>query len=199
MDLGKNFQVKNYIQFSIGNIEDFKENIDNRSNTVINKINSDLTLKEEVRYFNEDNIPVGGGPLPPEVGETTSFKVYWVLTNNLHELREAKVEVSLPDYVSWDNKNRTSVGTVSYDGSNHKVIWQIGRLPITVYRADAEFNISITPREEDINKIMVLLSGSGISAVDNETGGFINRKTGAKTTKLEDDEIASLNSDGRVK
>jgi len=201
-DLGKNFQVKSYAQYSISNIEEVTdgedEEIDNRSNTIINKINSDLTLRGEVRYFSADNIPVGNGPIPPKVGETTSFKVYWTLTNNLHELREAQVLVKLPDYVKWDNKNRTSVGTIKYDASNREVIWQIGRLPITVYRADAEFNISITPTESDKNKIMVLLPGAIITATDSETQEIISQTINAKTTKLEDDEIANMSRDGRV-
>lgn len=194
----RSFQIKSYIQFSLGNSEEFKANLDNRSNTIINKINSDLSLKEEVRYFSADNVPVGNGPLPPKVGETTSFKVYWTLANNLHELNEAKVEVVLPEDVSWDNKNRTSVGAISYDSDSRKVIWQIGRLPITVYRADAEFNISITPTESDRNKIMVLLPEASAVAVDSETQGAIASLAKAKTTKLEDDEIAGMSSDGRV-
>ncbi|MDD5291453.1 MAG: hypothetical protein PHZ04_05135 [Patescibacteria group bacterium] len=194
----RSFQIKSYVQFSIGNSEEFKENLDNRSNTIINKINSDLSLKEEVRYFSADNVPVGNGPLPPKVGETTSFKVYWTLANNLHELNDAKVEVSLPEDVNWDNKNRASVGVVSYDSDSRKVTWQIGRLPITVYRADAEFNISITPADSDKNRIMVLLPEARVTAVDNETQGNITATAKAKTTKLEDDDIAGMSSDGRV-
>jgi len=194
----RSFQIKSYVQFSIGNSEDFEANLDNRSNMIINKINSDLSLKEEVRYFNADNVPVGNGPLPPKVGETTSFKVYWTLANNLHELNEAKVEVVLPEDVSWDNKNRTSVGAISYDSDSRKVTWQIGRLPITVYRADAEFNISITPGDSDKNKIMVILPEASAVAIDSETGADITSVVKAKTTKLEDDEIAGMSSDGRV-
>jgi len=203
MDLGKNFQVKSYAQFSIGDVSQATEegeetNNDNRSNVIINKINSDLTLKEEIRYFSEDNIPVGNGPLPPKVGEVTSFKVYWILTNNLHELREVQVVVSLPEYISWDNKNRTSVGNVFYNEESREVVWQIGRLPVTAYRSDAEFNISIRPTEDDKNTIMVLLPEATIKAIDNETGDNISKNTEAKTTKLEDDEIANINNDGRV-
>jgi len=207
IDLSKDYQVKSYVQYSVGDKEMDESLLDNkqlpekdeedmRSNTIINKINSDLKLNEQVRYFNDDNIAVGTGPLPPKVGETTSYKIYWVLTNNLHELNNLQVIVNLPNYVSWDNKNRASVGTVYYDSNNHQVIWQIGRLPITVYQASAEFNISITPNEADKNKIMVLLPGTTVEAIDNETKSSISKTTKAKTTKLEDDEIAE--SDGRV-
>lgn len=186
----KKYEIESFVQFSIGNREDFTETSDVRSNIIINKINSDLSLNEQIRYFNNDNIAVGNGPLPPKVGETTSFKVYWVLENNLHELQNTKVEVSLPDYVSWDNKNRASVGTIEYYPENHQVVWQIGRLPISVYRTDAEFNVSITPIESDRNKIIVLIPGTTVYAVDSATEAIINKTTKAKTTKLEDDDIA---------
>ena len=209
-DLAKDFQIISYSQYNISSIEKLGDistssmdtsgdDLDNRSNTIVSRINSDLKLKEEIRYFDANNMPVGTGPLPPQVGEKSSFKVYWTLNNNLHELRDVQISSILPEGVWWDEKNRTSVGNISYEEDTKKVIWQIGRLPITVFRADAEFNISITPREEDRNKIMVLSTGAKTEAVDDKTGDTIERITSAKTTKLEDDDIASLSSDGRVK
>ncbi len=210
-DLGKNFKIISYAQYNIGSIEKLGEiNIgttststleesDNRSNTITNVINSDLKLKEEIRYFDDNNMPVGLGPLPPQVGEKSSFKIYWTLNNNLHELKDVVVESVLPRGVYWDEKNRTSVGTIDYNELDNKVVWKIGRLPITVFRSDAEFNISITPNEDDRNKIIVLSTGSKVEATDAKTDDRIERTTGPKTTKLEDDEIASLSSDGRVK
>jgi uncharacterized repeat protein (TIGR01451 family) len=192
---GDKYQVESYAQFSIGNME-IKENEDAKSNTIISKINSDLELDEQVRYFNEDNIAVGSGPLPPKVGQTTSYKVYWVLTNNLHELNELTVEVPFPAYVKWDEKSRATVGNLYYDSGSNKAVWNIGRLPIDVYKVEAEFNISITPSDADADKVLVLLPGSKIRAVDSETGAAINKTGQAKTTRLEDDDIAQ--TDGRV-
>ena len=198
IDLSKEYQIKSYAQYSMGEVSN-KESAsreDTRSNTIINKINSDLRLDEQVRYFNDDNIAVGSGPLPPKVGEATSYKVYWTITNNLHELTDLQIIASLPSYVKWDNKNRASVGNIQYNSETGNVVWQIGRLPNTVYRADAEFNISITPTADDSNKIMVLLPGTIAQAIDYETKASINKTAGAKTTKLEDDDI--VESDGRV-
>ena len=218
IDASKDYQVKSYVQYSIGGLDETEEpssasadakaladkeatagkeaREDMRSNTIVNKINSDLRLDEQVRYFNDDNMAVGSGPHPPKVGETTSYKIYWVLSNNLHELNNLQVQVDLPHYVKWGNKNRASVGNLQYNSESHKVIWQIGRLPATVYRADAEFNITITPEQDDKNKIMVLLPGTIIQAIDSETKAAINKAGKAKTTKLEDDEV--VEGDGRV-
>lgn len=199
---GMQYEINSYSQYSVGELESgevLAENEDNRSNEIVNKINSDLRLVEQVLYFNEDNITVGNGPLPLRVGEKTSFKVYWAITNNLHELTEVKVEASLPDYVSWDEKNRTNVGEVRYNQEGHKVIWDVGRLPLSVFRADAEFNISVVPDNDDENTIMVLKPGSRISALDSETGDLIEKITDAKTSKLEDDEISGKTNDGVVR
>jgi hypothetical protein len=198
MDLGKDFEIKSYAQYSIGETEDEDVGEDNQSNTIVNQINSDLTLEEEVRYFNNDNIPVGTGPLPPKSGETTTFKVYWTVVNNLHELKDLEIEVKLPENVEWNNKVRASVGTIDYISEERKVVWDIGRLPVSVYRADGEFNIAITPESEDVDKILVLMPGSKATAVDTVTDEDIEVSVKPKTTKLEDDEIAQMNNDGRV-
>ncbi|MFZ4631596.1 MAG: hypothetical protein ACOYL8_00120 [Patescibacteria group bacterium] len=195
-DLGKNLSVTSYAQYGVNNKATTGE--ENKSNTIVSKINSDLSLSEEIRYFNDDNQPVGSGPLPPKVSEKTSFKVYWVIKNNLHELTDARVIFSLPDNINFDENNNTNVGQILYDAATRQVIWEIGRLPVSVYRADAEFSISLTPNETDKNKILVISSGSSISANDTETMNIITKKTSPKTTKLEDDDIAGMNNSGRV-
>jgi uncharacterized repeat protein (TIGR01451 family) len=199
---GKEFQVKSYAQFSVGQIGDEtknKEKTDNRSNAIIVKINSDLKLDEQVRYFNEDNISVGNGPLPFQAGQKTSLKVYWVLTNNLHDLTDTKVVTTLPGNVSWDGKNRTNVGTLYYDKNSNSVTWNIGRLPSSIFRADAEFSIGVVPTNGDKNTIMVIKPGSEVTATDSITGTYLKKSTGVKTTKLEDDDIAQQNNDGMVR
>ncbi|MDP2736393.1 MAG: hypothetical protein Q8O59_01255 [bacterium] len=188
IDLSKSYQAKSYVQYSI---EGKNVSQDNQSNTIINKINSDLKLSEQIRYFNDDNIAVGSGPLPPKVGQITSLKVYWAINNNLHELNDLQISVTLPANVKWDNKNRASVGSLEYDSQTNQVVWHVGRLPVMVYKADAEFNISVSPNETDRNKIMIILPGTNITAVDSETNMQIDKTLKAKTTKLEDDNMAS--------
>lgn len=190
VDLSKAYRVKSYVKYSIlGKIAVGE----NQSNTITNKINSDLNLTEQLRYFNDDNLAVGAGPFPPRVGETTSLKVYWTMSNNLHELNDLRISFKLPANVRWGDKNRSSIGEVGYDSSSNQVVWQIGRLPITVYKADAEFNLDLTPAESDRNTIMVILPGTNISAIDSETGMLINKTLKTKTSKLEDDNTAGGN------
>ena len=93
----------------------------------------------------------------------------------------------------------TDVGSLYYDNATNQVIWDIGRLPISVAQATASFNISITPVEADRNKILVLSPGSTVTAMDTVTNAIISQTTKPKTTKLEDDDIAGLSNSGIVK
>jgi hypothetical protein len=202
IDFGQNFEVESYAQFNIGNIQDFDDEdesfLDNRSNIIIQKINSNLSFQERVLYFDDNNIPVGSGPLPPVVGEKTSFRYYWNLENTLHELRDIELSLKLPEYVIWENDFNLEAGNINFDPDNNEVIWTISRWPLGIDEIESSFNVSIIPREEEHDKIMVLSNGSELEAFDVETKDLIIKNTNVKTTKLKDDPIAAFNNDGRV-
>lgn len=196
--LGKDLDVLAYTQYSVSGQKITAT--ENMSNRITNPINSDLILKEELLYFNKDNYPVGSGPLPPEVGRTTEFRVYWQLENNLHELREVKAIFDLPKNIVFVGKTETDVGRIYFSEETNQVIWEIGLLPTSKYLSKGAFSLSVSPGEDDRNKILVLSSGSKVNAIDTETNGILERKTGTKTSRLEDDEIAALmDNSGLVK
>jgi hypothetical protein len=190
-------QIDSYAYYQIGDgiIEQPKD--DQKSNSIINQLNSDFKLIESIVYFNEDNIAVGSGPLPMIVGETTNLKTYWRLNNTRHDLRDVLIEVELPDYITWGNKDQASIGQISYDQASNRVKWQIDRLPASSQEVAAEFNVAVTPRPDQINQIIILLPGSSASAIDNVTQARLELVGQAKTSRLTDDQIAQ--TDGLVK
>ncbi len=191
-------EIKSYAQFALSEAvpETTEENQTNRSNLLVLKINSDINLDEAVRYFDEDNIGVGTGPLPPKVGESTTLKVYWTVKNNLHEVGNVRVVTTLPTGVSWDFKDVTSVGSLRYDSATNQVIWDIGRLPLSVPVVKAEFSIALKPKASNYNKLMILVSGTTLTGQDSQTSFPITKELKAQTTKLEKDDIAD--TDGIV-
>lgn len=192
------FEIKSYAQFALSDssLEPNSDNQANRSNELTIKVNSDISLDEAVRYFDEDNMAVGTGPLPPKVGETTTLKVYWKIKNSLHEIGGLAVTTTLPSGVTWDGKNQTSVGVLSYDQNTNQVTWTVGRLPLSVSQISAEFSIALKPRLSDQNKLMILVAGTTLTGQDNQTSYSISKQLKAQTTKLEKDDIA--NTDGIV-
>jgi len=207
---GKDYSVKSYAQYQIGGKGEEDEDGegesgpegaatttaelepgDNQSNVIVGKINSDLSLKGKALYFNQNNVPVGTGPHPPKVGKETSYKIYWQVTNTLHELKNLEVRTTLPEHVKWNEKAAVSAGNIEYVSESREVVWHIGRLPISVQEANGEFSVSIEPTSKDKNKLMVLLSGATATATDATTEEEISDSIKAKTTKLEDDNIAT--------
>lgn len=199
-NIGSDNEIIAYSQYNLAADSEQAEEIneDRKSNTIRSLINSDLSLTEKILYFNEDNIPVGSGPLPPQVGETTSVRVFWTIKNNLHDLEDLEVNMILPAGINWSGEVNTNVGRISYDDASRLVTWRLGYLPLSVYRADAEFSLNLRPNESDRDKILVISAGSTVKAIDAVTRAEISHKTSAKTTKLEDDEIAGLSNNGRV-
>ncbi|MHB8903486.1 MAG: hypothetical protein ACYC40_00045 [Patescibacteria group bacterium] len=195
-DLGQNLSLSSYAQYSVGEKTIKKD--ENKSNIINSRINSDLNLTEKILYFDNDNNSVGSGPLPPKVGEKTGLHVFWTVKNNLHELSDTKVIFNLPSYISWDGKSTASIGKLYFDNASHKIIWEIGNLPVSTYQANADFGISLTPIEGQRDKILIISQGSTVSATDNETKDLINKKIDSKTTKLEDDEMVGLDHSGLV-
>ncbi len=191
----RNFEIKSYAQFATGGkSEDLStDNENNRSNQITIKINSDVSLDESVRYFDEDNIAVGTGPLPPQAGQITTFKVYWKIENSLHELAALKVVTKLPDYISWDSKEQTDTGTLTYNEATNEVSWIIGRMPLSARAVEAEFSIALKPKTTDRNKLLILVSGTNLSGADNQTTYNVSQTLKAQTTKLEKDDIADTN------
>ncbi|BFD24944.1 MAG: hypothetical protein JST_000260 [Candidatus Parcubacteria bacterium] len=194
--LGDKTTIASYAYFTLGSQSTGLN--DSKSNTVTTKINSDFQFTEQVLYFDENNMPVGSGPLPPVVGQETGVRVYWNLENNLNELKGARVVAVLPEYVNFAGARNTSWGSLSFDPGTRFVNWELGDLPLSTYQAQAQFDLTLTPTEDQRNTLLVILPGSTAQALDAETGIMLTASTPAKTTKLEDDSIAALSNSGLV-
>ncbi|MFZ4648490.1 MAG: hypothetical protein ACOYMB_02500 [Patescibacteria group bacterium] len=195
-DLGNNFQVKSYAQFNIDSNTSNSEL--NRSNLITSSLNSDLSFSEKILYFDDNNSPVGEGPLPPKSGEKTSFRVYWELDNTLHELDKVRVSLALPPNTSFEGRVKVQAGSVYYDQALNQVIWDLGRVPLSVSKITSDFSLSLIPAPSDRNKILVISPGAQVSAIDLDNNAEIKLNSTPKTTRLEDDEIAALSNSGKV-
>lgn len=216
-------QVRSYAQFQVGSNDDLASLVkiikdreassssknaapvesalvaltdNNKSNVIVNKVNSDFQVTQSILYFNEDNVPVGAGPLPLEVDKDTSLRVYWQLKNTFHDLEAVRVAVKLPEYASWQDKLFVSAGSLRYDANSRQVIWELPKFAKALGLASADFSLNFKPSAKDRNKIIVLLPACEASATDSLTKGIIKQFSLPKTSKLEDDKIVkSVNLD----
>lgn len=156
---------------------------------ILISINSQVGFRSEARYFTTEGTPVGSGPLPPTVGKTTTYRVYFNITNTLHDLSDVKVTTNIPANVMWTNKSLTDIGTIAY--KNDSITWTIPKLPKSISQAGAWFDVWIKPTDADIGTAMPLTSSTNFTAKDTSTSQTITKTSDALTTNLSTDEFAS--------
>ena len=161
------------------------------SNEIINNINTDIELRVEGRYFDDDNIAVGTGPLPPVVGEKTTFRIYWSIANSLFEVSDVKVTTRLPEGVDWADKFLVKVGEINYSSKNREISWTINRLPPNKNFDDINvwFDVFVIPTKNQVRKLLILTDQTDLTATDKSTNAQITKTGKAITSNLEDDPI----------
>jgi hypothetical protein len=180
--------VKSYYETQINQIDNNPAEIVAQSNTIINELNTNLDLQAKVLYF-DNNQTVGFGPLPPIVGQKTTYQVYLNLTNSLHDIQDIDVKIKLPSNVNLESGENISTGDF-YRNEANEISWRIARIPNTINDATANFGISITPNGNDAQKILTLISEINLTAVDIQTKGQIIKLLQGYTTNLDDDPLA---------
>jgi hypothetical protein len=161
------------------------------SSEILNNINTDLELKVEGRYFDDDNIAVGSGPLPPVVGQKTTFRILWYVANSMHEVNNVEISTELPEGVQWENKFLVKAGELNYNSKENKITWKINRIPANKGFNDVNvwFDISVTPTKQQVRKLLILTDQTDLVATDKDTNSPITKTGKAITSNLEDDPI----------
>lgn len=153
---------------------------------------SDASFKTFARYFNDEGVPLGSGPLPPKVGEKTVYRIEWVVQNSLHELSDLSVSTVLPQGVKWTGTERQiDAGALTFDETGRKATWRLNKLPTSVQTVTIGFDVELTPAFEDIGKIVDLTGESRFEALDKVTNSVILKTASPVGTDLSGDEFAS--------
>ena len=176
---------------------------DNKSNTIVGRLNSDLLFEESLLYFSDDNIPLGSGPIPFTVGEKTVVRGSWKLMSSLHDLNNIEVSLKLPDYVDWGDKSKLSAGSLNYDAGSRTISWRLGQLGAGQDAATAEFDLAVNPTDKQRRQLLVIMPKAKITAMDSVTNSPLAKEGKVKTSKLEDDNLINSgdldNNGGLVK
>jgi hypothetical protein len=162
------------------------------SNIIVNKINSVVNFSTRARYYDESDQAVGSGPLPPFVGETTSYQIVWDLKSLTSNLKNVIIKTTLPPGVEWGQGIVVDGQDLIFNDTTRQVVWRVSDL---VKDTDniAKFSVLITPDESQIGKIVTLNNTIILTAKDVSSNGKINLSNSYLTTELEGDTKAAGN------
>lgn len=135
------------------------------------------------------------GPLPPKVGEKTTYAVVWEARNFTNEVENAELRASLPPNVRWEGAVSPRDADVRFDAASGEVRWRLGRVApgvgvLTPARV-AAFQISVTPADIDAGRSMALTGILRFSGKDAFTGQDIALETQGVSTQLPQDPLAN--------
>ncbi len=163
------------------------------------KIASDLRLLGEVQHF------IGAfantGPMPPKVGQATTYTIVLTVTNSSNAVTDARVVTTLPDYVTWSNAIWPQQAPVVYNPVTREVTWTVGSLEpgvgYTKPSVQIAFKVGITPSASQIGDAPNLTNDITLFGKDGFTGADLQSVRRALSTRLLND-ASSVGSDGRV-
>lgn len=192
----KNYSIISRVRGVSGSITDLGGNaLEVESNSITTKINTRLDLITEGRYYDDEYIKVGSGPVPPQVGQTTNYRIYWYLTNTSNEVKNVKVKTTLSKNIIWTGKSSVSAGqNLIFDPNTREVIWEINRVPPHTGQLfaglEASFEVSATPNQEDLGLLLILTNKAELTATDDFTGAALAKSGEIITSELANDPQA---------
>ena len=190
----KNFIVTNTVKIdsseaplSLGSIE-----IAGQSE-LATKIASRVVVQAQ-GYYNDDLIP-NSGPIPPKVGQITTYTIKWRLINVSNDLSQTRVSVFLPPHVQWLNKISPSGTDLKYNSQTGQIVWQVGDLPaatgVLLPVKQVAFQIAITPGLTHLGNLVELIGQSKVTGQDNFVSLELSNTDEPIDTDLPDDPAVS--------
>lgn len=167
----------------------------------------DITGRREIEYkvatrlvfsqkgFYYDSRVANAGPMPPKVGNETTFLIVWSVVNTTNDVENVEVLATLPSYIKWKNVILPNDGALSFDEKTRKLRWAPGKIVSgsgSSGRArEVAFQVGLTPSLPQVGKHPELISDADFSGRDTFTGELITRQVAKVTTQLPDDPRAS--------
>jgi hypothetical protein len=138
--------------------------------SLITKISTQPVFSQAILYDDGK----GSGPMPPQVGQETSYTVRWQLANPGNDMRGTKVTAVLPPGVTFKGMATAVNGsTPTFDANRNMVTWNIGTLPFGTgngtARYEASFTISIRPSSNQVGALVPLVSSATLTGTDSFT------------------------------
>jgi len=160
------------------------------------KINSKLVL-EQKGYFRENTFS-NSGPIPPKVGEQTTYTIIWQVKNLYNNITNAKVQAKLPSNVKLTGNisPEEEKSKFTFDSNSREAVWYIGDLTTQVdnpqdIQKSLAFQISFVPNYDQRGLTATLINEAEIVGEDQFTELTIMSTSPSIDTGLPDDDTVS--------
>lgn len=160
----------------------------------VTKIATVFGLTAESRRYDDSGVAVGIGPVPPVVGQTSTYRIIWSVTNTTSDANTLTVSAILPNHVFWTGQNiGRSAGDVTFDPETRTVSWTLNKVPAgtgsRLPKLTAHFEVSITPTADQVGTSVILANTASAKATDAFTARAIATSQPSVTSDIPTDPI----------
>lgn len=153
------------------------------SNTLVVKLNSPISLDTRVVY--DDVVFPNTGPLPPRVGQETSYTFHLNVANSLNALKEARVSIMLPTGVRYTGKFFPEKETVVFNERTNELVWELGVFdPTKSAPRELVFQVATIPAPSNIDKPLTLINNITFTGKDTFTSRDVRVEKGEEENFL---------------
>ncbi|MCE9549210.1 DUF11 domain-containing protein [Candidatus Nomurabacteria bacterium] len=153
------------------------------------RIISDVGLVTKVLYYS------GGftntGPIPPKVGQETTYTVVWSVSNTSNNVSKGVVSATLPSWVLFLGNAKPSTEDVTYNSFTREITWDIGSISkgtgITGGTKEVSFQIGLSPSLSQVGTAPVLINEAVLTGQDDFAKVNVRVSKPALSTSLNND------------
>ena len=161
----------------------------------VNKVNSKMEVSQKA--FFADEVFGNSGPVPPQVGENTTYTITWQVKNYYNEMKNVKVKATLPQSVRLTGQifPDEEASKFTFDSNSRELVWSVGDMLVAQgvlnTAPSISFQVSLYPTVSQRGTMAELVSGAMVTGQDQWTNEIISATTGSKNTSLPDDPTIS--------
>lgn len=142
------------------------------------------------------------GPLPPRVGQETTYTITWSVTSSANDMENVEVRSSFPAYIQWKNGIKPAGERVVYDPDTREIVWDAGFVVAgTGYTRPARevsFQVGFIPGVSQVGETPEILPAATMSGKDMFTGVTLRGKGADISTRLNTDPLVTSDEYGVV-
>lgn len=163
--------------------------ISQEANLLKTRLATKVSFAAKAYYFDSASGLSNTGPVPPKVGQTTTYTIHWLITDTSNDVKNVQVSAYLMPGVTWLNNIKNNFGgSISYNSSTGEVTWNVGTVPagsgLGLPTYEAIFQVGIQPTVNQVGGSINILSQSQFSGTDSFTGQSISQTSTAINTNL---------------
>jgi hypothetical protein len=158
------------------------------------KVASRVLFSQKGYYY--DSRIKNSGPLPPRVGQETTYTIIWSLLNTFNDIEGTEVRATIPSYLRWTGTIVPQDSSLSFNESTRELVWRPDAIAAGTGfirpAREVAFQVGLTPSLAQIGDSPQLVSPARMEAQDTFTKTTVPSQTVKEiVTSIPDDSRAA--------